>query len=76
MPTEMLHQEFAPSDPIQILDFLLNFRRSCDSANIHEGAAKWLFPHFMAGNVKQELLRRLEWNHPNNENQGYSRIKS
>lgn len=62
MRTEMLHHGFSSSDPIQILDYLHNFRRSSDLANIHEGAAKWSFPHFMTGIAKQDVLRRRKLN--------------
>lgn len=52
--SEILYDEFTQSEPIQILDFLLNFRRSRDVANIHGGAAKCLFPHFTADNTSYD----------------------
>lgn len=34
MGTEMLNEEFTQSDQIQVLEFLLKFRRSCNWVNI------------------------------------------
>lgn len=69
MRAETMNQIFSQNDTAQIIDFLNNFRRSYDSAKIYEGASKWLFGHFINGNARQSLLRRVEWNDPNNEDQ-------
>lgn len=72
----MLHHECLRSDSIKILDFLVSLRRSCDSVSIQVRAANWLFLHFMTDNMKQDLLRKIEWKHPNNVNQGYVPMKT
>lgn len=38
---------FKPSDTISLLFFLHNSKGAYDINGIHDGAAMWLFPHFM-----------------------------
>lgn len=49
-----------PADPISILDFLQTFKRACNNISMHDGAAIFLFSHFMVGSAKYELLNRIE----------------
>lgn len=51
---------FNQVDPISLLDFPQTFKRACNNLFIDEGAAAFLFSHFMLGSAKQEILHRVE----------------
>ena len=38
---------FDGNQPITIIPFLMNFRMSCNIADVHEGATVWLLPYFL-----------------------------
>ena len=60
MTAEMETHHFDSADPISVLDFLSHFRRACDNLRVHEGAAVFLFAHFIKGSAKQDLIHRIE----------------
>lgn len=51
---------FNPADPISVLAFLKKFKRTCNNSVIHQGAALFLFAHFMHESAKKDLLNRME----------------
>lgn len=47
LKSEMHNHEFSRTEPIQIVNFLQNFKPACNSSNVHEGQAVWLFSGFI-----------------------------
>ena len=60
MQHEMEPHTFDGRDSIRVLDFLDAFSSSCDSMGVHEGAAVFLFVHFMSDNPKADLKSRIK----------------
>lgn len=60
MVQEMEPHTFNGDYSIRILDFLDAFSRACDSMGVHEGAAVFLFVHFMDDNPKEDLKSRVK----------------
>lgn len=56
---QMKSATFKASDSISVLLLLRSFRIAYDSSASHEGAAMWLFQHFMKEHAKDALSHRV-----------------
>ena len=59
MTYQLKSMNFDGSRPIAILNFLAEFRRSCDTNRVHEGAAFHLFSNFIRGTAIEDLRHNL-----------------
>lgn len=59
MDVETKSTNFKPSDPINMLSLLHNFKTACDRNLIHKGAAMWIFQHFIKDTPKAALAHRV-----------------
>lgn len=55
----MKEREFDEGDPISILDFLKEFRDTCDRIGVRKAVAMWLLAHIMRKPASSWLSARL-----------------
>ena len=58
---------FNGSDPVAIINFLINFRAACDAADAHEGVALWLFQFYLSGSAKSTVEKKIRERAPTEE---------
>lgn len=57
---QMKGRHFDGRPEIAVLNFLSAFKRACDINGVHEGAAIYLFRHFLAGNARTDFEAQLD----------------
>lgn len=55
----MRNRTFNGKEPLSIVAFLQNFKAACDARNVHEGAAMWLFEHYLNRPVESVINARF-----------------
>lgn len=51
---------FDTHDLITVICFLYTFRQTCNTTGFHEGASRWMFPHYIRKTTGTALTVRLE----------------